>query len=210
MLAPHQPYKIYLSHRACRLREFQTEEQQSSVIVIAFPFLYHFSFDSLMQYTPWTSKEKWETTALPKAYNAHESVRNLIIYPGSQVCRHCQYKLMPCWNCWTKCYSEWITAHRMERNTKRRRCRKMWTISNNNPFYNLLKLQDWKKWGGFLLAIYLLKCLFCVLDQLLQSQSSSDTCLCLHIPTANKAKLEYQMHKHLPRAQQCTYPRAHL
>lgn len=107
MLAPNQPLQsqqVYQSYRACRLREFQTKEQQISLIVIAFPFLCHSSFDSLMQYTPWTSKEKWETTASPWANNAHGSVRTLIIYPGSQVCMYCQYKLMSCWNCWTKCY----------------------------------------------------------------------------------------------------------
>lgn len=70
----------------------------------------------------------------------------------------------------------------------------------------MLKLKAWKKLGDFLLSLYLLKCLFRVLDQLLQSQISSDTCLCLHIPTANKAELEGQMHKHLPSAQRYPYP----
>lgn len=109
-----------------------------------------------MQYTPWTSKEEWNTTASPRAYNAHGSVRTLIIYPASQVCMYCQYKLMACGNCWTKCYSGWITAHRMDTNRKRRSCKKMWTTSNNNPFHNLLKLQAWKKCCLFFSVISLL------------------------------------------------------
>lgn len=74
-------------------------------------------------------------------------------------------------------------------------------VTLNNPFHNLLSLKAWKRESRrhFWLSLYLLRrCLFYILDQLSQFQGPSDTCLCLHIPTANKAKLEHQMHKNAP------------
>lgn len=79
MLTPNQPYSHSEFTSPTGLagwQNFKLRNNKSSVTLFAFPFLYHSSFDSLMQYTPWTSKDKWNTTASARAYNAHGSCQN--------------------------------------------------------------------------------------------------------------------------------------
>lgn len=151
MLPPNQPYghsKFTSPAELAGWRNFKLRNNKALLLCCFSIFVPFFFWQSDAMHTLKPPRRN----GIPQHHlglTMQRSVRTLIIYPGSQVCKYCQYKLMPCWNCWTKCYSEWIIAHRMDINRKRKRCRKMWKTSNNNSFYNLFKLQAWKKMWVF-------------------------------------------------------------